>query len=317
MRVIAVTGACGKSGQSFLQCLADHPETVSGFRFRFLLRPSHFAAQKKALTDQLRGVQAEFFSADLDADDSLDGLFRCDDGAAVDTLLHIAGVNWTPKLAPAALSAGVQRMILVHTSGIYSKYKAAGETYRQIEADLARMAEGHDVSISILRPTMIYGTLSDGNLSVFLRMTDKLRLLPVINGARYALQPVWCKDLGVAYYQILLHPEQTDGKDYILSGGAPIELREIFCELGRQLGVRNHFVSCPYPIAITGAWGLYLLSFGRKDFREKVQRMVEPRAYPHDAATRDFGYDPAVFPLGIRDEVAQYKRAKQEAARKR
>ena len=27
--------------------------------------------------------------------------------------------------------------------------------------------------------------------------------------------------------------------------------------------------------------------------------MVEPRAYPHDEATRDFGYDPLTFEVGI------------------
>lgn len=40
--------------------------------------------------------------------------------------------------------------------------------------------------------------------------------------------------------------------------------------------------------------------------REKVQRLCEPRVYDHDDATRDFGYNPRMFRIGIVDEVKEY-----------
>ena len=52
--------------------------------------------------------------------------------------------------------------------------------------------------------------------------------------------------------------------------------------------------------------GLYCASFGRIDYREKVQRLCEPRVYDHDDATRDFGYNPRMFRIGIVDEVKEY-----------
>ena len=40
--------------------------------------------------------------------------------------------------------------------------------------------------------------------------------------------------------------------------------------------------------------------------REKVQRLVEPRVYSHEDATKDFGYSPMTFEEGIVDEIKQY-----------
>ena len=110
-------------------------------------------------------------------------------------------------LVQAAIRNGVERLILVHTTGIYSKYKAAGEGYRQIEAKIDKIVEGKNIQLTYLRPTMIYGNVRDANVVIFMRMVDKLRIFPVVNGAKYELQPVWCGDLGKAYYQVLMNPK--------------------------------------------------------------------------------------------------------------
>ena len=311
MPIVAVTGATGKSGQCFVQELESH--WPAGYAFRFLVRHSTTSQTGKRGRELLRRIGGEVCEADITRPEELEALFTTESGEKVDTLLHIAGVLWSPCIVPVALKHGVNRLILVHTAGIYSRYRAAGETYREIEKEINRQvnalrAQGRDVSVTYLRPTMIYGDLEDGNMSVFMHMVRRLRLMPVINGARYDLQPVWCGDLGRAYYQVLVSPDRTNNKDYILSGGVPIQLIDIFKTLGRYLGVKNTFISCPFPIAYAGAWAVYLLTFGRADFREKVQRMVEPRAYPHDEATRDFGYAPLPFEEGIWEEVEMYKR---------
>ncbi|NLP21318.1 MAG: hypothetical protein GX368_00615 [Erysipelotrichaceae bacterium] len=47
---------------------------------------------------------------------------------------------------------------------------------------------------------MIYGSLDDQNMSVFIKIVDKLKIFPIVNGRKYALQPVHQEDLGKAYY---------------------------------------------------------------------------------------------------------------------
>ncbi len=80
-------------------------------------------------------------------------------------------------------------------------------------------------------------------------------------------------------------------------------------EMGAYLSKKMRFVSVPFPVAYGGAWLVYLLTAGKKDFREKVQRLCEPRVYPHEEATRDFGYEPRTFRSAIGDEVREYLKA--------
>ena len=155
---------------------------------------------------------------------------------------------------------------------------------------------------------MIYGNLNDRNISTFIRMVDKLRIFPVVSGAKFLLQPVWCGDLGKAYYDVLVNPETTNNKNYVLSGKEPIFLIDILKEISKQLGVKNTFVSVPYWIAYIGACCICYCSLKKMDYREKVQRLVEPRAYSHEDATNDFGYNPLTFADGVKIEIEDYKK---------
>lgn len=227
-----------------------------------------------------------------------------------DTVVHIAWIKKSRAIVDAAVEAKVRRLILVHTTGIYSKYKEAGEAYRCIDEYVEKQCAAHGIVLTILRPTMIYGNIYDQNVIKFIRMVDRLPVMPIVDDARYALQPVHYKDLGRAYFDVLMHEEVTANKNYDLSGGEVIELRDMLSIIGKHLGKDVQFVSCPFPIAYASAWCLYGVTLGRVDYREKVQRLCEPRAYSHEAATRDFGYAPRTFREGIVDEVKEYLTAK-------
>lgn len=192
----------------------------------------------------------------------------------------------------------MKRLVLVHTTGIYSKYKTAGEQYRQIDKEVTDLCAGSGASLTILRPTMIYGTLGDRNIVQFIRMMDKLNPMLVVNHANYFLQPTHAEDLAQAYYGVLSHLDETAGKSYILSGRDPVKLIELLRIIADEMGVKPRFINVPFPIAYTGAWGLYLASLTKVDMREKVQRLCESRAYPHDEAVRDFGYAPMSLKKG-------------------
>ncbi len=224
----------------------------------------------------------------------------------VDTILHIAAITLSKYIVDAAVKCHVRRLICVHTTGIYSKYKEAGEEYRHIDGYVEQQCRENNIGLTILRPTMIYGNISDNNVVQFIKMVDRLPVMPVVNGARYGLQPVHYMDLSEAYYQVLMN-ENTANHNYTLSGGEPILLRDMLSEIGKCLGKKVRFVSCPFPIAYAGACFLYFVTLKKKDYREKVQRLCEPRVYPHDDAKRDFGYTPRIFQVGIVDEVKEYK----------
>ena len=225
-------------------------------------------------------------------------------------LLHIAGIHSSLILVEPAVKNRIKRLILVHTTGIYSKYKAAGGMYRIIEKTIEDMIEGPDMQLTYLRPTMIYGNIHDKNVIVFMKMVDKLRVFPVVDHAKYELQPVWCGDLGKAYYQVLMNPKTAIKRNYNLSGGRPIQLIEMFKVMAQYLGVTNTFISVPFWFAYTLAWILYCCTFTKIDFREKVQRLVEPRTFDYSDAKEDFGYSPINFEEGIKAEIQEYLSSK-------
>ena len=298
-KILAITGLTGKSGIVFAKLLAGN-RMVEKYDIRAAVRPSSDTAALRAILSQV----------ELCVGDLTDEAYPRELTQGVDVLFHIAGIHKSLPLVRAALENGVRRLVLVHTTGIYSKYKAAGEDYRQIDREITALCEVHGAGLTILRPTMIYGTVGDRNIIQFIKMVDKLSPMPVVDHADYLLQPVHAEDLGRAYYGVLSHLEGTAEKNYILSGKDPILLIDLLRIIADELGVKRRFVSVPFPIAYAGAWGLYLASLTKLDLREKVQRLCESRAYPHEEAARDFGYDPIPFEEGLRREVQDYLQMK-------
>ncbi len=223
-----------------------------------------------------------------------------------DTVIHMAGIHWSRQVADASAACGIRRLIVVHTCGIYSKYKAAGEEYRRIDTYTEDVCRRHSIALTILRPTMIYGTVRDRNMVRFIRMVDKLPVMPVVNGAQYEMQPVHYEDVGQAIFSALQNERNAADRAFILSGEKPILLREILMMIAGCLGKNIRFINCPFWIAYPGAVVIYAVTLGHIDMREKVQRLCEPRAYPHDEATAALDFRPRPFSAGIADEVKEY-----------
>lgn len=301
MKKLAVTGATGlKSGGAFVGELVQNAEQI---KRQF---PDGIRALVRTTSDT-SALERTLPEAEICRGDFSDVTFLTESLRGVDTLVHIAGIHSSREVVRAAAEAGVRRLILVHTTGIYSKYKEAGEEYRQTDAIVYETCEKSGMLLTILRPTMIYGNPSDHNVITFVRMVDKLPIMPVVSGARFELQPVHYLDLAHAYYQVLTHEAETVGRDFNLSGGAPIMLRDMFTVIGQNLGKKVHFISVPFPIAYAGAVCIYYLTGKRMDYREKVQRLCEPRTFSHDEAAEAFGYAPRTFEQGIPEEIRLYR----------
>ncbi len=136
--------------------------------------------------------------------------------------------------------------------------------------------------------------------------STRLPVMSVINGVGYKLQSVDYEDFAEAYYRVLLNEEVTKGKDYNLSSGAEIELGEMLFVIGERLGKKVRFVSCPFPIAYAGAWGLYLVTIGKKDYREKLRGSASRGCFPMKRSGRISGYSPRTFQIGVVEEVEEY-----------
>lgn len=287
--MLLVTGITGHSGRYFLRELIDrqYEEPI-----RCIVRET----SDTSLLDHC-GLKIEKIVGDLN-DYAMEG---------VDTILHIGSIFYSINIINAAVKNNVRRAIFVHTTGIYSKYKSAAEEYKSIESSIQTIIEQSNspIGLTYLRPTMIYGYTNDRNMIVFIKMADKLRVLPLINHGKNLLQPVNGRDIGKAYFQILSKPDLMNG-DYILSGEKPISMIEIFTLISNILNRKNTFISVPLGLGEFLALCLKFVTLGKLDYIERVQRMAEDRNFSHEDAERAFSYKPMPFVDGLKIEVEEY-----------
>ena len=303
-KILVVTGLTGKkSGGGLAQKLADNMESVKQ-KFPDGIRAVVRASSNTKTIDNLIRPECIYVGELTDVEFLKEAFY------GADTVLHVAGIHFSRQIVDAAAYCQVRRLVLVHTTGVYSKYKAAGEEYRRIDEYVYKMCKENKIILTILRPTMIYGNVYDQNVITFIKMVDKLPIMPVVNGAKYELQPVHYKDLSEAYYNVIMKEDKTANEDFNLSGGAPIMLRDMLVDIGKDLDKNVKFISIPYWIAYMGAWVVYMFSLTKIDYREKVQRLCEPRVFSHEKASNAFGYAPRTFAEGVVDEVKAYIKQK-------
>ncbi|WP_284036369.1 NmrA family NAD(P)-binding protein [Neobacillus sp. 114] len=292
--MLLVTGITGHSGKHFLQELIDH--NYRG-HIRYIVREN----SDTSLLDH-SGLNIEKVVGDLDDQEFMNEVM-----IGVNTVVHIASIFYSVTLMKAAVKNDVKRAILVHTTGIYSKYKSASEEYKDIEKSIEKVIKESKSRIGLiyLRPTMIYGYSNDRNMIVFIKMVDRLRLFPIIDQGKNMLQPVNGRDLGKAYYQVLKNTNIMNG-DYILSGEKPITMKNLFELISNLLGKRTTFISVPLALGEFLAKCLKVFSLGKVDYIEKVQRMGEDRNFSFQNAMKDFGYSPMPLSEGLKIEIEEY-----------
>ncbi|RDW21503.1 hypothetical protein CWR48_03395 [Oceanobacillus arenosus] len=293
--MLLVTGITGHTGKYFLQELINN-------KYEGPIRCIVRNTSNTSLLDN-SGLNIEKVVGDLDDVEFID---KAMDG--VKTVLHIYNIHHSSLIVRAAIKRNVKRAILVHTTGIYSEFKHASEGYKKIEQEINELKSDskNSLEITIVRPSMIYGDLCDRNMSKFIKLVDKLRIMPVINGGNSLIQPVNARDLGKAFFTVLMSPKETNGKNYDLSGEKPLKMIDAYKIISKELNKKTVFLNVPIGLGVVMAKVIKALSLGKVDYIEKVQRMGEDRNYSHKEATIDFGYSPMTFEKGIQIEVQEY-----------
>jgi nucleoside-diphosphate-sugar epimerase len=293
--MLLVTGITGHSGRLFAQRLAR--ERYAG-AIRCVARPaSDVGFLTKTALNYCTVV------GDLTAPEFLDGIMQ-----GVDTVLHLASIPYSTKIVAAAIRNRVGWAILVHTTGRYSRFKSAAEEYIKIEDDILRLR--NQIAVTVLRPTMIYGSSRDRNMFKLVDYLYRHKFFPIFGSGKNLMQPVLAQDLADAYYGVLMNREITVNREYNLSGKEPISYLELVRTVSRALGTRNIMVPVPMWLSLLGARACNAVSRRSPISVEQVMRMNEDKVFPHADASRDFAYRPASFHDGIRGEVDEYLRGR-------
>lgn len=289
MANVLVTGATGFTGRYVTQRLKDAGHRVAAF------------VRAGSRREPLEGVVDEFVVGDLDDSDSL---ARALEGR--EALVNVAslGFGHAQGVVEAAERAGVGRALYFSTTSLLTTLPAASKVVRQQAEDVVQAST---VPWTIFRPTMIYGDPGDRNLIKLIRWVDRWKVVPVFGPGTYLLQPVHANDLALAVVAALGAPA-AENQVYNLSGGTALSYNELVRLVGELLGRSPRLVHLPVSMSLVAVDVARRLPIGIRFSREQVLRLNEHKAFAHDAATRDFGYQPIPLRDGLAQEVSMMQR---------
>jgi nucleoside-diphosphate-sugar epimerase len=287
---LCITGGAGHSGRPLLQKLSN-----AGYDGKIKL-----IARKREAYDFTHDLQLD---CEICVGDIHDTAFMTETLKEVQTVLHIAGIHATRHLMKADPTNSVEWYILVHTTGRYSKYKSAAEEYISIEDGLL----ANRSNVTVLRPTMIYGSSRDRNMWKLVSFLGKYPLFPVFGNGRNLMQPVHALDLAQAYFDVLSRKSATLGKGYSLPGKTRIAYKDLLKTISGKLKKQTLYIHLPLSLSTAAARLAAKLTNGKFFIsEEQVLRMNEDKVFDYSDAARDFGYSPMTFDAGIQIEIDEY-----------
>jgi uncharacterized protein YbjT (DUF2867 family) len=238
---------------------------------------------------------------------------RRPEGAAegCDAVLQLAALRapWPRKvdlrgtrgLAAEAQRAGAARFVLLSSLHHERGTSEEDRTLQQIE-DIAR---GYRGVWSIVRAGMMYAP-GEGGLDALATMVRTLPAVPVVDGGRIELQPLWHEDLGRALARAAEAP-QAAGQVLHVAGPERARLSDVLDRLCVLIGRHPARVPVPRVLAAAGAEAATLLGLRLPARAAALAELDEDAVLPpsiENALTSVLGVAPTLLDEGLRKLVA-------------
>ena len=287
--MILLTGATGFTGRFVLEELKKNNNKV-----RCFVRSGSDQAKIKDLAD-------EIIIGDIN---NLESLTKAMKG--IKGIINVVSFKegHIPSMIAAAESLGVKRVLFFSTTAIFTKLNAKSKALRLVVEERIRKS---NLDWTILRPTMIYGTVDDRNMVRLIRAIDRFPVHPILGSGEKLIQPIYVKDLAKATVKAF-YCQESIKKAYNLSGKYPLSYKECVQISANLLDKRCLMFPLPVWLAITLTWIVQNIRGLPNIKPEQVKRLNEDKNFDHLEATKDFGFNPKSFQEGIALEIAGWKR---------
>lgn len=207
------------------------------------------------------------------------------------------------KSLEAVVKAGVERAYFVTTTGVFSSYNQFSAIYKENEAKI----QNSGITYTILRPSMIYGSLRDKNMNRLIRTLNRTPVFPLFGAGRSLMQPVFVDDLADGIVAAIGNAA-TENQSYNLAGPVGIAYRRIVDTILKQLDRRVTLLNVGLPLA-AGVATVGQRVPGFPVTREQVLRLLEDKVFDISKAKSELGYNPRSFAEGIEVEIGEMKAA--------
>ena len=280
---ILVTGSSTQTGSLAVRALLRE-----GYAVRCLVRGE--SGQRF-----LPNAGEQFVCGDLEDTASLLVALR-----GVEAVVNIADIRFAPAVIAACDRAGVRRAIFLSSTRRYTKFPSPSA--RKV-CDGEAAIEAGPLDYTILRPSMIYGSARDNNVSRLIGHLRRRTIFPLVGGGRNLVQPVFVLDVVAALTESLQRPAAIR-RAYTLAGPEPISYRRMVESIAVALGRTVKILPIPYGPALLAARLYGALVRHPRLTVEQVRRFGEDRSFDIAAARRDLNFAPIRFSQGIARQVA-------------
>lgn len=284
--MILITGATGLVGSDLMHLIDQDPNIQNENVICLVRKTSQFSSLVE------KGFQIRF--GDVTDKNSL--LEAVKD---VEMVIHIVQIRYAPTLVDVINQVGIRRVVIIGTTGVFSRYQMYREEYEQAEEYIREYCTA---SYIVLRPTMIYGGDRDKNMHRMIRIINRYHCFPVFGDGSGLMQPIYYKDVSWSIYTIM-NRSDIQNKFYNIAGKKPMQYREIIEISGKAIGRKIIVIKIPYSLSIFLMYLYNKVSRRPKIKLEQVRRLKEDKAFDYSEASKDFGFNPTDFQTGIRMQI--------------
>ncbi|MFH1849308.1 MAG: NAD-dependent epimerase/dehydratase family protein [archaeon] len=305
---ILVTGASGLVGKALIRCLRSSPYVLHGQYFSRPISSSseHFhCCDLRQKQDVLRLVQKTRPRAIVHLAAVMHGN---------ETDMHRINVEGTRSLIGAVQKTRTEHLIFMSSCAVYDRippgarireeYRIApagcyARTKKKAEDLIVQAAKKNGFSYTIFRGHMIYDLHTDNNLSRLKNLLIRFRLVPLLAGGHFCVQPLHRDDAAGILSRSILN-KGAYNKCYNLAGPDPVMFRDLMVQLADFLHLKRVFIPVPAKLA------LFLANFSRPGSsipdREELVRAMQNSSYDISGLVTDFRFRPQGLDQRLRHE---------------
>lgn len=215
--------------------------------------------------------------------------------------IHLAPLWLLPDIIEDLHSLDIHRIVALSSTSRFSKLNSHDSYEHEIVKKLAE-AEGrcitecdsHRISLTLFRPTMMYGCGMDRNVTTVARFIRRFGFFPLVGDGKGYRQPVHADDVAGACMAVMNCPAAFN-RAYNLSGGQTLTFKEMVESIFFALGKKPQIVHIPLKPALLLMKVATLFPAYRHLNREMIERVNQDICFDSSDAVRDFGYSPRKF----------------------
>ena len=253
------------------------------------------SVSRQAMTTQ----DSRELSLQWDLEQSMSGEVKAD-LQSCHALIHCAPIWLLPAHLNDLKALGFARMIVFSSTSVLSKQGSSNLQEQRLVSQLADAEQAietfcaaHAMSLTILRPSMIYGYGRDQNVMQLANFIKKFGFMMLVGKADGKRQPVHADDLVEVCSKILDNPS-TYGKAYNLAGGEVLTYRYMVERIFSAMNKKPLIFSLPLSLfRFFLKLAARLTSFAYTP--EMADRMNKDLSYDTRDAKQDFDYQPQLF----------------------